>query len=99
MPSPFEHRQVILTCYVTDDVSFYVASQYLDQLSSSTSESCAGIPQQLTANRSSSKEIKAERLETQASAFKNEVSRARCNRAAAANLKSKGCNWSPYSFM
>jgi hypothetical protein len=99
-PQPFEHRQVILTCSVTDDVCFYVAFQYLDQLPSSTSELCTGIPQQLTAGRTNcSKEIKAERLETQASAFKNEVSPARCNRAAAVNSKSKGCNWIPYSFM
>lgn len=86
-----------LSCSITD-VCFCCA-QYLDQLPSSTSELCSGIPEQLKANRPNcSKEIKTERVETQA-AFKNEVSRTKCNRAAATNSKSKGWNWIPYSFM
>ncbi|TVU49980.1 hypothetical protein EJB05_01328, partial [Eragrostis curvula] len=66
-------------------------TKYLDQVPASPSESCSGIPQQLTASRSNySKQAKAERVDTEASTFSNEISRTRCNRAAPTNSKSKG---------
>ncbi|KAK3136698.1 hypothetical protein QOZ80_5BG0441140 [Eleusine coracana subsp. coracana] len=69
--------------------SIVLQTKYLDQLPSSTSELCSGIPQQLTTNRPNSfKEIKAERVDIQA-AFKNEISHTRCNRAVATNSKKK----------
>uniref|UniRef100_A0A0A9HQV8 Uncharacterized protein n=1 Tax=Arundo donax TaxID=35708 RepID=A0A0A9HQV8_ARUDO len=63
---------------------------YQDQLLASTSESCSGIPRQLSASGPNrSQQTKTERADSQASKIKNEVSRSR-NRAAVPHLKNKG---------
>ncbi|XP_039802147.1 uncharacterized protein LOC120666377 isoform X2 [Panicum virgatum] len=61
------------------------------QLLASTSELCSGIPQQLSASRPNHSLVtKTERADTQASAFSNEGSRSRCNKAAVPHSRNKG---------
>ncbi|KAL6842049.1 hypothetical protein ACP4OV_028028 [Aristida adscensionis] len=56
----------------------------------SASESCSGIPQQLSSGPNCSRETKSERADMHVSAMKNETSRSRGNKAAIPHSKSKG---------
>ncbi|KAK8458351.1 hypothetical protein SEVIR_3G361300v4 [Setaria viridis] len=61
------------------------------KLIASTSESCSGIPQQLSASTPNHSLItKTERADTQASTVSNEGSRSRCNKAAVPHSRNKG---------
>ncbi|OEL38074.1 hypothetical protein BAE44_0000908 [Dichanthelium oligosanthes] len=61
------------------------------KLLASTSGSCSGIPQRLSASRPNhSQGIKTERTDTQASKVSNEGSRSRCNKAAVSHSRNKG---------